>query len=122
MELTITALVAGSAGGFFAFLGSVLRDWLIQRGETQRQSRQLAIEAAIAQYSQMISTWTMMLKDHEKVLNIPKFDVVLIQKLKLMDLLGDPKLSQDELVDRITELRDFSDTLQELAKRERNKN
>jgi hypothetical protein len=118
----VTASLIGTAIGAVAGIGGSLITTLItKRAEEKRHYRALAIQAALAHWQFNGDVAKLLLEKRGQFPEIPHFDVLLLQKLKLMEIVTNERLDTETIASKIRELKDFTDVLVQTTTPEKEK-
>jgi hypothetical protein len=108
--ITASLIIAGV--GAVSGIGGALTTTLITKRADERQHyRTLAIQAALAQWQFTTDIAKLLMQQGNTVELTRSFDVILIQKLKLMEMVAGERLDAKATALRIRELATFAETL-----------
>ena len=87
-----------------------------RRSEDRRLYRQLGVEIGRARFEQSLRLAQQFADSSGRFVPVPPLDVHLIHGIKLMEIISDTSLDTDEIVRRITALKDLTDAVAKAAK------
>jgi len=99
----LTALAGGSLVGIFNFI----KDWQNRKSEERRHFREVMLNTALEHWKQSSQVWLEMGNRGKKVSLLP-IESNIIYLMKLSEVLMDNKITKDNILDKLKEVREVT--------------
>ena len=111
IDAVTASLIIAGVGAVSGIGGALITTVITKRADERQHYRTLAIQAALAQWQFNTDIAKLLLQQRNFFPEMWSFDVILIQKLKLMEMVANERLDADTAALRIRELTAFAETL-----------
>ena|ERR1039457_4479181 len=111
IDAVTASLIIAGVGAVAGIGGALITTLITKRADERQHYRTLAIQAALAQWQFNTDIAKLLLQQRNFFPEMWSFDVILIQKLKLMEIVANERLDAKTAALRIQELTTFAETL-----------